>query len=300
MNKLVYVVLSSYNGERYIQQQIDTILAQKDVDIRLMIRDDGSTDKTIDILKEYEQNELINILYGANEGYSKSFLSLIHAVPDDAQYIAISDQDDIWDSDKLKNAVDMLEQEDNNIPLLYSCGRRLLIDGTIQNSIKTYKEYGFTGFTNGYALQGCSMVFNKQLKKLIDQYHYSIIPCIYDVLILQICKYNSGKVICDTCAHFTYRIHNSNSIGINSGGCGKVLKKILSNEYLPHTDIMCLQLMETYIEGVNTNNYMICKKLSTYKEGMRNKLSIIFDKSIIKGSIIRKCKVIVELLFNRA
>lgn len=300
MNELIYIVLSSYNGEHYIQQQIDSILQQKDVDFRLLIRDDGSKDNTLSILKGYEQNEKIEIVYGDNIGYSKSFISLIHKVPKEAQYVAISDQDDIWDSDKLICAINMMKNEDNTIPLLYTCGRRLLVNGEIRNNEKRYIEYGFTGFTQGYALQGCSMVINDTLKKLIDLYTYDYVPCIYDALIMHICKYNSGKVICDYTPHFTYRIHNNNSIGIRSGGFYGEIKKLISKSYTPHTDEMCQQLLETYMDGIDGENYIRCFKLANYKNGIKNKLEIIFDKTILKGSFRRKCKVIVELLVNKA
>lgn len=300
MEEIVYVVLSSYNGEKYIKQQIDSILAQENVSVKLLVRDDGSSDKTCDILRQYEAENLVSVIYGKNMGYSKSFLALIQSVGDEAEYIAISDQDDIWDKDKLEKAVNALKNEDNTIPLLFSCGRRLLVNGEIMETTGDYHEYGFNGFTNGYALQGCSMVFNRALKQLINMYDYTSMPCIYDALIMQICKYNSGKVICDKSPSFTYRIHGKNSVGINSGGVKGELKKLISKEYMPHTDEMCRQLLETYTNNIDPENRRICKKVANYKKNFRTKLGVIFDRNIIRGSCSRKLKVIIELLFNKA
>lgn len=300
MNELIYVVLSSYNGEQYIQQQIDSIIQQKNVDYRLLIRDDGSRDKTREILKEYEQNDKIQVVYGENLGYSKSFISLVQSVPEEAQYVAISDQDDIWDSNKLACAINLMRNEDKMIPLLYTCGRRLLVNGEIKTTEKKYIEYGFTGLTQGYAIQGCSMVINRTLKRLIDLYSYDYMPCIYDALIMHICKYNSGKVICDCVPHFTYRIHNNNSIGIRSGGFQGEIKKIFSKTYSPHTDEMCQQLIDTYTDGIDEENYKKCCKWAHYKKSIKNKMGIIFDKTILKGCFRRKCKVIIEVLLNKA
>ena len=299
MSETVYVVMSSYNGEKYIRQQIDSILSQEGVKVKLVIRDDGSSDGTRTILDTYKENESIDIWLGENIGYSKSFLALIHSVDESAEYIAISDQDDIWDKDKLKCALETIKKADQSLPILYSCGRRLLINGEIKQVSSNYIEYGFNGFTNGYALQGCSMVINKPLKRLVDLYTYQYMPCIYDALIMQICKYNSGIVLCDKSPHFTYRIHNNNSVGINSGVFGEI-KKLISREYMPHTDEMCMQLLETYTDGIDPENQRICRELSNYKKGIRNKLSIIFDGGILRGSCVRKTKVIIELLLNKA
>ena len=65
----VQVLLSSYNGERYIREQIDSILRQKDVSVKILIRDDGSTDRTVEILREYEEKwNNIQVIYGKNIG----------------------------------------------------------------------------------------------------------------------------------------------------------------------------------------------------------------------------------------
>ena len=64
--KTVQVLMSSYNGEKYIREQIDSILAQQGINVKLLVRDDGSSDSTCDILKKYENKKLINVIYGKN------------------------------------------------------------------------------------------------------------------------------------------------------------------------------------------------------------------------------------------
>ena len=80
MMKTVQILLSSYNGEKYISRQIDSILRQKDVEIHLLIRDDGSTDGTRAIIKEYEKKYPANVevILGENMGWKKSFFTLLH------------------------------------------------------------------------------------------------------------------------------------------------------------------------------------------------------------------------------
>ena len=111
----VQVLLSSYNGEKYIREQLDSILAQEGVNIQLLIRDDGSTDGTNSILTEYEQRcDNISVIYGINVGVIQSFFLLLEQAGS-YPYIALADQDDVWLKQKLKRAIEKIKKEENNI-----------------------------------------------------------------------------------------------------------------------------------------------------------------------------------------
>jgi len=121
--KKVNVLLSAYNGEKYIKEQIDSILAQSWENIDIYVRDDGSSDGTAAILKEYESAGKIKLELGKNVGFIKSFFWLV-VNSGDADYYAYSDQDDSWNSDKIKMAVEKLEEEVSSedmckLPVLY-------------------------------------------------------------------------------------------------------------------------------------------------------------------------------------
>ena len=117
----VTVAMSTYNGERYLREQIDSILNQKNVDIVLFVRDDGSKDATLDILGEYSA-KYDNVLFSAgnNLGIGKSFYEALRLAPE-SDYYAFSDQDDVWLQDKVASgvkALEMLEKDGEGIPLL--------------------------------------------------------------------------------------------------------------------------------------------------------------------------------------
>ena len=97
----VQVLLSTYNGEKYLQEQIESIIRQEDVEISLLIRDDGSCDKTIEIIENLKRKNS-NIIYysGNNLGPARSFMDLINK-SGNFDYYAFSDQDDVWKSKKL-------------------------------------------------------------------------------------------------------------------------------------------------------------------------------------------------------
>ena len=103
----VTVLMSTYNGERFLKEQLDSILQQQDVDVRLCVRDDGSTDGTMDILLEYA--DAIELTIGNNFGVGNSFMSMVYSANLESDYYAFSDQDDIWMPDKLISAVDELK-----------------------------------------------------------------------------------------------------------------------------------------------------------------------------------------------
>ena len=109
MIPIVTVVMSTYNGEKYISEQIDSILKQNCVRVKLYIRDDGSKDNTRQMIEEYAKRyDNIYYEFGENVGFSKSFLYALKNAPD-AQYYAFSDQDDVWSEDKIITTIALIQ-----------------------------------------------------------------------------------------------------------------------------------------------------------------------------------------------
>lgn len=115
MSKKVAILLSTYNGEKYLREQIDSILAQTYDNFELIVRDDGSRDSTVEIIKEYmEKSDKITLMVGKNLGFIKSFFELLkHS---DADYFSFADQDDIWLPNKIELAVNSLNKLDDTKP----------------------------------------------------------------------------------------------------------------------------------------------------------------------------------------
>lgn len=120
--KTVIIVISTYNGARQIERQLDSIFAQIGVDVRVLVRDDCSKDNTVEVVQKYAQrhpNNRIEIIKGENVGYAKSFwLGL--SMCNDADYYAFADQDDVWKPNKLIKCIDAMQNE-NNVPQLAYC-----------------------------------------------------------------------------------------------------------------------------------------------------------------------------------
>lgn len=135
----VAVALSSYCGERYLSEQIDSVLNQNlssDVSLTLYIRDDGSTDGTVSLLDTYNSNPNIQIIKGHNLGVVGSFFDCMKAIPETYDYIALCDQDDIWMPDKLSRALACFRTTDIHTPQLY-CSEYFLCDENMENPVRS-------------------------------------------------------------------------------------------------------------------------------------------------------------------
>lgn len=221
MKQDIAVLLSSYNGEPYIRVQIDSILAQKSVNIHLYIRDDGSTDQTKKIIQEYaDKNDniyLINCSHDENLGIKLSFLSLLqYALLDnrDFQYFAFADQDDYWLPEKLSQAIDFINQNKkmNSSCLYYS--NKTIVDKNLSliryENIHFYNDF-FEGFTQSLA-SGCTMVFNRALAICA----VSPIPefdCYHDAWIHRLAKSVGAEILFDKRSFILYRQHGDNNVG---------------------------------------------------------------------------------------
>ena len=129
--KKVLVLLSTYNGEKYVETQVNSVLKQKNVDVDIFIRDDGSKDNTVAVIEKLNDSR-ISIFKEENKGATNSFFELIKKAPLEYDYYALCDQDDYWEEDKLYAATVKLDNVDQTKPALYYSGQKLT-DKNLQN-----------------------------------------------------------------------------------------------------------------------------------------------------------------------
>lgn len=165
----VAIVMASYNGEKYISAQIDSILNQSYKNIRLFIRDDNSTDTTHDIIREYVKKDkrVTDISDGKKIGVPDSFYECLREI-DGYKYYAFADQDDLWNNDKIERAVKTLDKTDTAIPQLYfadydyvdNYGKVIRISSDQSGKINKYLCI-YNSLSSGFML-----VFNDALKNI--------------------------------------------------------------------------------------------------------------------------------------
>jgi glycosyltransferase involved in cell wall biosynthesis len=125
----VVVLLSTWQGERFVLEQLRSILQQLPDSGSILVRDDGSTDSTVARI-EGLADPRIRVIRGENIGFARSFFQLLHTAPDDADVVMLSDQDDVWLPTKIPRAVEHLARFDGRPALYFS--RLRLVDEVLQ------------------------------------------------------------------------------------------------------------------------------------------------------------------------
>ena len=210
--KTVNILLSAYNGEKFIAEQIESLLAQDYPAVTIHIRDDGSTDRTVEIVRQYTDRPNVKLYEGENVGYRKSFAWLL-ANCRDADYYAYCDQDDYWMPDKISRAVRALERFDENTPAIY-IGDFYWGDAECRplranrNAFKKHSliKYITTGDMNTF---GFTEVFNECAAAGIRD-REPLELCVHDQIVYLYCRC-AGRVIWDEKPTACYRRYGDNA-----------------------------------------------------------------------------------------
>lgn len=172
-DKKIQILLSTYNGEKYLREQLDSFLNLEGFEnIKVLIRDDGSTDNTVEILREYNQRYGFEVVIGENMGVNDSMFWLFTHCDLSCDYFALSDQDDVWLSDKLKTAVNHLSKFDDTKPAMFaSCSQ--IVDEELQIQGSTLVPKKGISFFNAMVQNvtpGHTQVFNRvMMKEMIEK-----------------------------------------------------------------------------------------------------------------------------------
>lgn len=216
MKNEVTVLMSTYNGEKYIKEQIDSILQQQNIHVNLLVRDDGSNDRTLEILDRYSKENLLKYYAGKNLKTARSFLKLLQDSPD-SQYYAFSDQDDIWKPNKLIRAITMMKKNDDKVdqPILYA-GSFQMTDENLHFISGGEGHYTTSTFANAIVYScctGCTMVMNKALRDLVNEGGIPDHLLMHDDWVHKVCLAMGGKVVFDDKPFMLYRQHGNNVDG---------------------------------------------------------------------------------------
>jgi glycosyltransferase involved in cell wall biosynthesis len=218
--------MGTFQGERFLAQQLESIKAQTYSDWALWISDDRSSDGTPGILESYQAKcgkDRLSIQSGPAQGFRANFLSLACDPAIQADYFAFADQDDLWDPDKLAIAIRWLEAIPAEVPALY-CARTRLID-------EDDKPIGFSPlfpkpFAIGNALVqsgagGNTMVFNAAARALLVEAGADVIVQTHDWWTYILVTGCGGKVFYDATPRVRYRQHGKNLVGSNASWLGR-------------------------------------------------------------------------------
>ena len=239
-NKSIAILMATYNGEKYLKEQLESIINQTYYNWTLYIQDDGSKDKTLEIIKEYEKKDsrVKHFDIGlTRQGAGQNFMSMLNAI--DSNYYMFADQDDVWFPDKIEKTFKRMKEEegknpdkpiivhtsrchtdaDLNVKLENEFNPKKLPLETIRKKIDKLKHPDILRIYT--IVGGCTMMLNKKVKEIV-------FPCIHlrvhDSICAMAVANNDGVISSILEPTMYYRIHSSNTCGVSSN---KILPKIM-------------------------------------------------------------------------
>ena len=301
MNK-VQVMMSTYNGEKYLAEQIASLTAQEGVAVAISIRDDGSSDGTRTLLDEWQKKGILHWYTGANLRPKKSFLNLLKQSSPDADYYAFCDQDDYWESKKLLTAVQKIEQVEADIPVLYF-SEALLVDENLHALGKS--EFATGAFSFGEILiknngSGCTMVFNKALRNLIHTSDYTDLSNepLHDHWIYMICLAAGGKVLYDPDSYIRYRQHGNNAVGGNRTLKEKIKENPLFNSERKRQK-WSMELLDNYSGSLTKENRVLLEEIRDYDKSFSNRWKLAHRPELRTSSAVEAVVLKLTILLGK-
>jgi len=277
---MITVLMSTYNGERHLREQLDSIVAQNGVEPpSIIVRDDGSSDGTIAILDDYKSRGLLMWYQGDNVGPARSFMQLLSEAPD-SDYYAFSDQDDLWLPEKLQVACDKLSEMAGNKPSLY-IGQTQPANSNLspmafkaQNPRCTFGE----AVVHPYA-SGCTMMMNRKLRDIVISYTPQYIY-MHDWWIVVIATAIGADIVYDAHPHMLYRQHETNVIGSNDSLCtewGRRLTRMRSTQRHSRS-LMAAELKEGFYQLMSRENRDMLDRFLTGRHSLRQRMLLLADR----------------------
>lgn len=277
----VYILMATYNGAKYVEEQIESILNQTYKNWKLLIHDDGSKDQTTEIVKKIqkENDDKIELFDdgissgGAKENFSH-LLNIAMERSREFDYIMFSDQDDIWLNDKIEVTLNkMLRTEENNInkPILVHTD---LIVFTHKNTVlaESFVLYNkidpnrnsLNNLLVHNTVTGCTAMINKKLLE------YNNIPdsAIMHDYWLGLIASSFGKITYINKPTIKYRIHDSNDYGVKQFD----FKYIAQKGY----ELFYLQKKNSYLNNIKLQKQQACAFLEEFEGRLSNeKIAIL-------------------------
>jgi len=274
---LIAILLATYNGEKYLAEQLNSIIYQKEVNIHLYISDDGSSDQTIHIIKSFVKKypkKIKKIFYSNYKNSAKNFLYLAKKKLN-YKYYAFADQDDVWLQKKLIKAIKKI-----NLGYDLYGGRTINTDKKLNKISYSPKYKYFRPSFNNALIQsfagGNTMVFSHKIYKLLKKTDLKKKIPAHDWWTYLVTTYCGKKVYYDTVPYVLYRQHGDNVNGHNLGLINQTIRilKALKGEFKKWIDYNLVLLDDFNKYGVKKNKILI----ERFYHLRKNNYKLLFKK----------------------
>ena len=303
----VAVILGYFNGQSFIGDQLRSILYQTHSEVHIYICDDKSESQfSLDDLA-LDHCALSKISVGIrlhNIGFANNFLNALANVPDDFEYFAFSDQDDIWQEDKLEKAITALEKFPSEMPLLY-CARTEIADAKCEQTLGYSPLFNKSpSFANALVQSiggGNTMLFNKAAKDLILKTTQNVMVVSHDWWCYQIVTGAGGHVIYDPEPCLRYRQHTRNLIGANSSWRARLLRVrgLLRGRFRKWNDIN-LAMLSAHKHLLTISNQRVLDDFMQARHASLPKRLKLFKRSgIYRQTFLGNLGLLLGVILNR-
>lgn len=305
----VACVLAYFKGSKFIKDQIQSIIDQdnEDIFITIFITDDNSQE-IFPSLKDLNIRNFgkINIFYRSsktNNGYTQNFLSALNLIESDFDYFCFSDQDDIWNKDKINRSIQILRKFKNNKPSLYF-GRTDYFNKNCSIKIGTStlfkKKPSFKNAIIQNMAGGNTMLFNKSAKEIITSLNFLDVVS-HDWFCYQIVSGIGGNIYYDNKPCLKYRQHSSNILGSNNKLSDRILRfKKLFNGRLKgwnEKNIYALNEHRAFFTEQNRlvlDNFKLASKSSFFK-----RINLFYKTGIYRQNTMGNFALLIALLLKK-
>lgn len=286
-NKRTFLVLmGTYNGEKYLREQLDSVLAQRGVDVTIKVSDDCSTDGTVSILDEYAR-KYPNVSYSVNEknkNFTYNFIDMLFAAESSFDYYALCDQDDVWLPEKLLRAAEKMEAAKKGERGIMYFSNQTLVDAEL-NYVGT-KFDGSPFFENKYVqiyenlATGCTIAFDRKFKDHVCSYYPEDIY-LHDHYLFLVAMFTADYVY-DENSYILYRQHGSNLIGAEEPPLSVRLKRFINKKTTQSA--LPRELLRGYGRLVGGDDEKYLKMVAEYREGFAKKMRLLFCRKVYPKS----------------
>ncbi|MCC8015139.1 MAG: glycosyltransferase family 2 protein [Eubacterium sp.] len=292
----IQVLLSAYNGEKFISEQINSILSQTGVEVSLLIRDDGSSDGTVSVLESFKDK--ISYYSEKNIGVKASFFDLVKKAPY-ADFYAFADQDDFWLPDKLFSAAEMLKNA-KGCGLYFS---NLTIADESLNPLSNTKlkfKPGLGSAMSQNPATGCTMVFNRAMLEVLRKTPEPKKVSMHDTFLYRLASAVNAEIFFDENSHILYRQHSSNLLGSRSlfDKLAHYFSFFIKNKYFSRSDEAAL-LIRTAQGLIPTENLALLTQIIAYKYSNKTTLRLLTSGKLKTPSFLTNLVVAAALMLGR-
>lgn len=306
MTEKVEILLATYNGERYLREQLDSLVSQDYENWMVRACDDASADGTYEILCEYQEQYPDKFVIEKNKvGFGSAKKNFMHLIKQSScEYVMCCDQDDVWLPNKISLTLEeMKRQEREGIPVLVHTDLKV-VDADLQVLSESFfvhsnfrKEFGLSDVLIQNFVTGCTVMMNRALVELMKQIE-DVNQILMHDWVAAVLGTSLGKVGFVDTPTMLYRQHAINSVGAKRYGFALFIEKVKSakmKQSLVDTTLQARQIAKVYQSRLDEETYRLIEEYATLWNKKKVQRILFYAKhGVWKNGFPRKvCQVIV-------